>query len=345
MLAVVSALCGLQAQLMSSAEVALWARVAGLDTDAVSRALWEERSLVKTWGMRGTLHLFASNEYALWQPALGSLPLFRPVWLRYFGVTAEQMETVGLLVAEALYGHILTREELSAEIGRATESDLLAERVLHGWGSILKPSARGGSLCFAPSLGQRVRFTHPAWWLGEQHAMEPDEALIEGSRRYIAAYGPSTRNDLARWWGIQPAHAGRLIQSLGERVAAVAVEGTQAWVLREDLPGLQDASITRQVSLVPAFDQYVLNASLHAAHLMPGDFKPRIYRPAAWVSPVLLVNGRMDGIWRYERKGKRLAVTIEPFVKLPAWARKAAEEEAGMLAEFLGASLALSWVN
>jgi Winged helix DNA-binding domain len=133
MLAVVSALCGLQAQLMSSAEVALWARVADLERDAVSRALWEDRSLVKTWGMRRTLHLFASTEYGLWQPALPSLQFFRPAWFRYFGVTAEQMDTVQRLVAQALYGRILTREQLSGEIGRATGSDVLPERVLQGW--------------------------------------------------------------------------------------------------------------------------------------------------------------------------------------------------------------------
>jgi hypothetical protein len=48
-------------------------------------------------------------------------------------------------------------------------------------------------------------------------------------------------------------------------------------------------------------------------------------------------------VWRHEKKGKRLEVRIEPFVKLPAWARRAAGEEAERLAEFLGGTLELSW--
>ena len=58
----VSRIAGLHAQLTASAELTLWARVAGLEADAVSRALWEERALVKTWAMRGTLHLLPSSE-------------------------------------------------------------------------------------------------------------------------------------------------------------------------------------------------------------------------------------------------------------------------------------------
>lgn len=72
MLAVVSRICGLHAQLLPSAELALWARVEGIEADAVERALWEERTLVKTWAMRGTLHLSPAAEFPLWQAALGT---------------------------------------------------------------------------------------------------------------------------------------------------------------------------------------------------------------------------------------------------------------------------------
>ena len=81
MLDVVSELVGLHAQVMSSAELTLWARVDGLEPDAVQRALWEERSLVKLWAMRGTLHLAAAREYALWRDALSTYGHWRrPSW-------------------------------------------------------------------------------------------------------------------------------------------------------------------------------------------------------------------------------------------------------------------------
>jgi hypothetical protein len=66
MLAVASRLCGLHAQLMSSAEPTAWARIEDLDRGALQRALWEDRTLVKTWAMRGTLHLLPAGELPVW---------------------------------------------------------------------------------------------------------------------------------------------------------------------------------------------------------------------------------------------------------------------------------------
>src|SRR4051794_41245477 len=87
MLQVVDELCGVHAQVMSSAELTLWARVADLEPDAVQKALWEERSLVKLWAMRGTLHLARSNEHALWSGALSTYKNWRrPSWAKAYGV-------------------------------------------------------------------------------------------------------------------------------------------------------------------------------------------------------------------------------------------------------------------
>src|ERR1700732_3952163 len=87
MLAVASRLCGLHAQVMSSAELTAWARVEDLDRRAVQRALWDDRTLVKTWAMRGTLHLLPADEYGMWLRVLALYDARRTVkWLEYFGV-------------------------------------------------------------------------------------------------------------------------------------------------------------------------------------------------------------------------------------------------------------------
>jgi hypothetical protein len=116
----------------------------------------------------------------------------------------------------------------------------------------------------------------------------------------------------------------------------VDVEGTACWMLSDHVAGAEAAEPPGRVNLVPAFDQYVIAATRHAEKMMPGAFKPRIYRPQGWISPVLLVNGRMDGVWSYAKKGARLLVSVEPFVKLPKWCSAPLEEEAGLLAAFLG---------
>ena len=97
------------------------------------------------------------------------------------------------------------------------------------------------------------------------------------------------------------------------------------------------------VRLLPAFDQYVIAATRHAARLMPADHTAAVYRPQGWLTPVLLVDGRMDGIWRFERKGTRIDIAIEPWVRLSAAAKQAAEHEAERVAAFLGGTPALRW--
>jgi hypothetical protein len=346
MLDVVADLAGVHAQVMSSAELTLWARVSDLDPGTVARALWQDRTLVKTWAMRGTLHLLPAAEYPLWQAGLGTYRHYlRSSWLRYFGLTREELERLMAAVAEALDGTTLTREELAAEVGRRTGSAELGAKLEDSFGATLKPAAFRGHLCFAPSSGQRVRFTRPDRWLGLEAEQDPDAAPLEITRRFLAASGPVTREDYARWWAMTPAAAQRLIGRLGDGATPVEVDGTRAWALAEDATQIAQAQALRSVRLLPAFDQYVVTATRHAARLMPGPFADRVYRPQGWLSPVLLVDGRMDGTWRHEAKGGRLHVQIEPFVELPARARRAAEAETERLAGYLGGRLELKWAS
>jgi hypothetical protein len=347
MLEVTARIAGLHAQVMSSAELTLWARLDGVEPDAVQRALWEDRTLVKTWAMRGTLHLLPAAELPLWQAARSTTRLWEAAsWLRGFGVTREELTQLVDAVGEALDGRMLTREELATEVARLTGSPKLGEKLRESWGALLKPAAALGRLCFAPNLGQQVRFTRPDSWLGGWREHDPDEALLEVIRRFLAASGPVTREDVTRWWGVpSAAQVQKRIERLGEEVTVVDVDGTSAYLLAADAPGLARVAPSRTVRLLPAFDQYVVTATRQADHLTPGPCKERIYRPQGWLSPVLLVGGRMDGIWRQEAKGRRLQVTIEPFTKLPAWARRAAEGEAERLAAWSGAELVLDWAE
>ncbi|HEV3464782.1 MAG TPA: crosslink repair DNA glycosylase YcaQ family protein, partial [Actinomycetota bacterium] len=274
-------------------------------------------------------------------------------WQRGFGVTLAELERLNDAVAQALDGQLLTREELADRVGELTGSDKLGDKLRESWGALLKPAAALGLLCFAPGKGQQVRFTRPDTWLGGWTGHDPDQAMAEVTRRFLAASGPVTREDFARWWGIpSPAQGRRLIERLGDEVARGEVEGTLAYALAADLDGLAraggrgTAAGPRTVRLLPAFDQYVVTATLQAERLMPGPYKARVYRPQGWLSPVLLVGGRMEGVWRQEAKGKRLRVTVEPFTgSLPARARRAAEAEAERLAAFAGGRLDLSWAG
>ena len=212
MLAVANRLCGLHAQVMSSAELTAWARVEGLHRDAVRRALWEDRTLVKTWAMRGTLHLLPAAELPLWHAALSTSRRYfnSAAWQKHFGISIEELDRLTEAIGAALDGRVMTREELVKEVGRITGSAAFGAKIAESsWGSILKPAAFTGRLCFGPSVGQRVQFTRPDTWLGTAPGLpvEPQAATAAVTRRFLAAYGPATYHDLARWWGGSPSAA------------------------------------------------------------------------------------------------------------------------------------------
>jgi len=155
-LQVASRICGLHAQLMSAAELTLWARVDGLEPETVQQALWEERSLVKAWAMRGTLHLFPSSEYPMWQAALSTRTerhCMNAAVLRAHDLTRPDLERLLNAVALALDGKVLTRSQLADEVSTVTGSVQLGDKLRGSWGSLLKPAASTGVLCFAPSAG------------------------------------------------------------------------------------------------------------------------------------------------------------------------------------------------
>ena len=164
-------------------------------------------------------------------------------------------------MGQALQGATLTRDELATEVGRRTPSTEMGDRLRESWGALLKPAAFRGQLCFAPGAGQKVRFTQPASWLGAWSDHDPEDALIEVARRFLAAHGPASREDLARWWGVTPAQGGRMIAALGDEAVRVAVEGAEAWMLAAHVAEAADSWPQSSVSLLPAFDQYMVGAT------------------------------------------------------------------------------------
>jgi hypothetical protein len=307
-LGVISDICGLHAQVMSSAQLTLWARVE--DPPDVETLLWDQQKLVKTWAMRGTLHLLRTDELPLYVGAQGGLkPRYeQPAWRRHFEVTEEDVQTILTEVPAALKDGPLTREELTQRVHAGLS---------RGYGDLLKPVAFRGDLIFGPSQGQNVRFALPEPF----ERMDVDEATRELARRFLTRYGPATREAFAKWFGApSPAPPGRWIKALGDEVT----ETEFGWMLGADLQACEAAEASGVVRLLPAFDQYVVAAPRDET----ATTKPeRIYRPGGWFSPVLLVDGVMAGVWA--REGDE--VTIEPFGRIGKEVRAAAEAEAARL--------------
>ena len=345
LLRVVGAVGGLQAQVASSAELAAWARVDGLRPGDLDVELWEHRNLVKTWAMRGTLHLLPASEYGLWQAALDTYDHYlKGAWLRGFKITAEERDLLLDTVREVLGGEPLTRDELAEAVAEASGSQAVGEKLADSWGAYLKPASFQGSLCFGPNRGRNVTFVSPATWIEAEPGPAPEEALAEVTRRYLGVYGPATAAEYSRWWGPRrPAQATRYFRALGEEAVEVDVEGEPHWALAADVGEIAGTAPAGAVRLLPAFDPYVVGSARDVAAILSSEYKARVHRPQGWISPVLLVDGRIEGVWSHERTRGQLAVTIEPFGEVAGTVRKGAAAEAERLAAFYGDELALEW--
>ncbi|MFQ5951032.1 MAG: winged helix DNA-binding domain-containing protein [Candidatus Geothermarchaeales archaeon] len=344
LLEAVSDVCGVHAQLMSSAELSIWARVQDVTPERVQNALWKERSLVKTWAMRGTLHLLPASDMPYYVAASRTRQHYLTgAWLRYHGVTEDEIEAVIEAMPRALDGRRLTREQLVKEVVGITGLDHLDKRLMEGWGALLKPAAYHGHLCFGPSEGQNVTFVRPNQWLNHWREVDSTEGLKEVARRYLTAYGPATREDFARWWGVGPRPAQDIIESLEGEVEQVNVEGQRVYALSESVEGMVSLSEPESVRLLPRFDQYVVAAYLHCEYLLAGTFKDRVYRPNGWVSPVLILDGRIAGVWTHERRASRISLQVEPFEPLTSQLKERIGDEAERFGDFLGSAAEVSY--
>ena len=339
MLDVVRDHVAVQAQVIGSAELAIHARVDGLARDDIRNALWRDRTLVKTWAMRGTLHLVSADELPELVAALGTrINYLRPVWLRYFEVTADEMLALQDAIGEVLSDRPMTRAALGEALADRLGNPAFAERVSSGWGTFLKPAAGRGFLCFGPDDGRNVTFVDPRQWLGREMPEPSEAAICAVILRHLAAFPGSSRSELARWWGVQGgAPLRKPLNALGDQITEVVADGTKVLVRSEDVAELANIDPSLELRLLPGFDPYTLSLQKEAEPLLPRARRPLVSRAAGWISQVVIVGGAVAGTWTHEVAKGKLAIEVAPWRRLTKVERKGIDDEAARIGSFLGA--------
>src|SRR5918911_2600551 len=174
---VVGVLCGVHAQVQTSAELQLAERVDGLAQADVRRALWEERSLVKAWTLRGTLHIHPADELALWfaaRRAVSAEATQLPAWPDPHGVvhppvSAAELVELHRAVSGAFDGRTLLREELVTEVVSRVGSKHEG-RLRSGFAFFLS------ELCQGPPQGNKITLVRPDQWLGRWRDVGEEDA-------------------------------------------------------------------------------------------------------------------------------------------------------------------------
>jgi hypothetical protein len=301
---VVERLCGVQAQVPSAAELAVRVRRERSRAGEVQAAL-EDGSVIRTWAMRGALHVLEARSGAAFLALIADArPWARPSWQRVFGATPERIELLRDAVASVLDGVALTREELIGRLVARPELRDLADGLRSGWGTLLKPLAWQGELCHGPSQGNRVTFMRPkdaspAWTGLPDMATAPGRALTA----YLGTHGPATPQRFGQWlaggyFGTRRLHG--WLESLGDAVTQVDVEGEVAWMLTRDVADAEAVQPARHLRLLPGFDQWVLGPGTADAHVVPPYRRSLVSRQAGWISPIVIVGGVVSGTWELD---------------------------------------------
>lgn len=342
---VVSDICGIQAQLMSASELALLARVKDLTREDITCALQRERSLAKTWCMRGALHLLAADDLPIYTGGLLRQGLRRErEWLARYGISHSEMDAMVRAIVEGLADEVLTRKELAQHVS-ARLGEKAKRWVEHSWGGIVKQACLQGLVVFGPSRGQEITFVRRDKWLPQMENLPAEKAENMLLRRYLHGYGPAGLADFAAWSGMTVSEAIRISERIDDDIVEVKMADKTGVLLRDDLRLLQKAMFNEEsVRLLPSFDCFMLGHK-DKSLLVDNAYYKRIYRKAGWLSPVVLLNGRAEGVWTYKKKGKHLHIAIETFYKIPENVRKLIKEETENLAHFYNTACKITFTK
>lgn len=339
-LQVIRALCGVNAQLRPAMLLALRARARGLRPEHVAD---RQQELVRTWAMRGTIHLFARDDYGWILPLLGPTLTAKSRRRRLeLGLDEAKLEK-GLREMRAIMEREgpLTRGELvdrlvdhGVSIERKSQAPyhLLAYAGLNGI-MIMGPDRPGGEETYVLAGDGQIT------WSG-------DQALATLASRYLEGYGPASPADFAAWSGLPMTDAKRgweLMRAKGS-LADVTVDQHTLQVLERQLKLAVDEPFTESiVNFLPAFDTLVLGYSDRSL-VVPEKYQADVYHGGQTV-PVVLVNGTAAGVWRYERQSRSIGIEVRPFELLDKKTKGLVEEEASDVGRLFGLSATIKYAS
>ena len=328
---------GLQAQLLSATALGMRARSPGLSAASVTRARNDERSIVRTWLMRGTLHVVAAEDVRWLVQLLGPVfALGAATRNTQLGLTndlkARGVAAIRRILADA---GPLTRYELVDRLrSRHIVLDPRTQAPIH----LIAFAAMQGIVCLGPDRGDG----DPTYvllddWVAPAPSLSRERALAELARRYFSAYGPATIEDLAAWSGLSIGDARSALSGAGASLVEVTFQGQPGFTVR-DRRAWEPASAQTDVRLLPAFDTYLLGYRRRDL-AVPPPLQRRLQRGGGWLHPAVVVNGRAVAAWSLRKSGGKGRVLIEPFATLSVTVRAGIEAEVKDIGRFLTLAL------
>ncbi|MGV9312370.1 winged helix DNA-binding domain-containing protein [Streptomyces sp. NPDC003691] len=327
--AVVRRVFAIQAQEATAADLGIRVRGRNITARAIRAAYEDERSIVRNWYMRGTLHTIPGED-AHWVRQLLAPRVLAATSSRYrqLGLGDDLRGRADRLIRRVLATHgPLTRAELT---GHLTTLGIPpdGQAPFH----LIRHAALTGTLCHGPQRAGEATFVLVDDWLPTTGRVrwEGDAALAELARRYLAAYSPAASGDFAAWSGLPVTRARRAWKLLAES-GAIAEYGALT-VLAGRVTELPDSSGTPDVRILPAYDNYLIGyrtrevsvPALHEARVRPGG---------GLIRPTVVADGLAVATWA-RGPGSR-SVQVDVFEPVPPRIEQGIDREKEAVVGFL----------
>ena len=325
-------IAAVQAQDTFAEALAVRVRAEGVTEDDVEHARVEDRSVVRTWAMRGTLHLLPAEDVR-W-----ILRLVGPTMVRKFrrrhqelGLTPQVYARAVEVMKQALSEHgALTRRQIAE---RWAEHGLPGEG--QGVPHLLCRASLEGVICFGPTVGGRATHVLPDSWLGDDSDVADPGAEL--ARRYVSAYAPTTPEDYGAWSGLPAKEVRRAFESIRGELLKVEVDGVLMWMPQTHSRLLDEAPANENpvIRMLGAFDPYLLGYRTRDLGV-GAELLKRVHPGGGIIRPTVLVDGRAVATWTRKRAGRKLSITVSPFESLSDEERVGIDREVGDIGRFLG---------
>ena len=304
-----------QGQDLPGALTSIALRTPGRDRGEVAAAL-DSGAVVRSWPMRGTLHLVAADDLPWMLEVLGR---------RALGGVAKRWEYLGLDEGQCEQAREVVRAALEQK-DRWSRAELLAAIAEGGVATtgqrgyhLLWYLSQTGTLCQGPTDGPREQlYVGLDAWIPSPRRLEPEEALAELALRYFTGHGPATVQDLCRWAATGVRETRAALAQVRDRLESVTVEGTEH--LMDPATPDRLAAARKEadgVLLLPGFDEYVLGYADRTA-VLPAEHVEKIVPGGNGIfRPTVLHRGQVVGVWRWEGTGAKRRLAAEPFTRVP----------------------------
>lgn len=338
--ALLRAIVGVQAQEPSAAALAIRVRSVDLTAADLERAQYEERRILRTWVMRGTLHLIAAQD-AGWLTALlgpSALAGYRRRRAQ-LGLDDATFDAAQRALLHQLAHGPQTRAELRAALG-AQGLPVDGQAIVH----LIMAVAMRGLICEGPQQNGEPAYVRISDWIAHEQLGDAEAAAAELLRRYLAAYGPAAAEDFAAWSGLGGGAARTAWRSVATEMIELQYAGEILYLPRSraaELAAAPDAAPAAR--LLPAYDTLLLGYRTRDLFVDPA-YARAIHPGGGVLRATLLVNGRAAGLWSLQRRIATVRVRVEPFAPLTGEEEAAVADEVAALGRFSGLPATLSIV-